>query len=57
MHFMHFGNLNQCLKNPRLLSLFNKFHDGFRPGKQETFSMTFPGRMNPVYPTLRMDVR
>ena len=31
---MHCDNQNQCLKNPWLLSLFNKFHDYSKPGKK-----------------------
>ena len=32
---------------PWLLSLFNKFHDYSRPGKQKLFSTAFPGHRNP----------
>ena len=49
MHFKHFDNQNQCLKNPLPLSLFNKFNDYSRSGKQKPLSMTFPGRGPPEY--------
>ena len=36
-----FDNQNQCLKNPWLLSLLNKFHDYSRPGNKNHFPWLF----------------
>ena len=39
---------NKNIWLPRLLSLFNKFHDYSGPGKQTPLSMIFPGRGHPA---------
>ena len=41
--FWHSKSLVKKKKNPWLLSLYNKCHDYFRPGKQNPLSLTFPG--------------